>query len=434
VRHRAATLTVVALVSAVAPAVAHAEKTVDVIASGQLIATWHGDAARGCAQAGVCDVAGSTTLASDEGESEATGSGGDLLDLLSIEAARSVIRVVRGAPENPSGICLDGMRAAELAVEPRSARAGRVRLALASREFPPGAGLSAGRCAGPLPEEIAAAMPAVTVTTRSLRARHIALDFSGRRSFAAGPFSGTVTSTLKLRARVAKATADNGFTSSEDVGGGHAQRVNELELGYLATPVAGALVTEFRGGPAPGCTLLDACGLVGTYRLTAAKPLPFGLFAIAPARRGRRATLESMLGALRSRRARIFPSGSPLRVPASATVDVTRDGATACHDVRGVALPSLAGQVHGDHVTLTLLGTPSSFGVGDALRTHCPGPAHDAQRDGAFAAGSVPISQLGAPKLTVTLTPRRLNDPDYATQARGSLTLELRRTTQEVRG
>src|SRR2546423_8077281 len=321
---------------AVAPAVAHAERTVDVSVSGRLIATWHGDPARGCAQAGVCDVAGSTTLASDEGESEATGSGGDLLELLSIQAARSVVRVVRGAPENPAGICLDGMRPAELAVQPRSARAGRVRLGLASREFPPGGGLSAGRCAGPLPEEIATAMPAVTVRTRSRRARRITLDFGGRRSFAAGPFSGTVSSTLKPRARVAKATADNGLTSSEDVGGGHAQRVSELQLGYLATPVAGALVTEFRGGAAPGCTLLDACGLVGASRLTAAKPPPLGVFALAPARRGHHATLTSMLAALRSRRARIFPSGSAVRVPASATVDVTRDGAPACHDARQV--------------------------------------------------------------------------------------------------
>ena len=99
-----------------------------------------------------------------------------------------------------------------------------------------------------------------------------------------------------------------------------------------------------------------------------------------------------------------------------------------------MVLPSLTGQVHGGHVTLTLLGTQDFLGAGDPLRTHCPGPAHDGQRDGAFAAGSVPIAQLGAPKLTVTLTPRRLNDPDYATQPSGSLTLELRRTTEEVRG
>ena len=274
-------------------------------------------------------------------------------------------------------------------------------------------------------------MPAATVASRTLRSSRVNLDFGGRRPFTAGPFSGTVSSTLKLHARVHR-NRSRDTSGSTDVGGGHAQRVVELQLVYRATPVSGALVSQFHGGPAPGCALLDACGLAGTYRLTPAKPFTFGVFAIAPARRVR-PTLASMLAAVRSGRARVFPSNGAGQSTARAEVDITRDGAPACRDARTVNLPALGGHAGSKRLTL-MVGQPNFAEPDDPLRTHCPGPARDPERDGALAAGSVPLAQLGAPKLALTLTPQRVHDPDFTTTPAGSLTVELRRTTAKVRG
>jgi hypothetical protein len=140
-----------------------------------------------------------------------------------------------------------------------------------------------------------------------------------------------------------------------------------------------------------------------------------------------------MLAAVRSGRARVFPPSGAGQSTARAEVDITRDGAPACRDARTVNLPALGGHVGSKRLTL-MVGQPNFAEPDDPLRTHCPGPARDPERDGALAAGSVPLAQLGAPKLALTLTPQRVHDPDFTTTPAGSLTVELRRTTAKVRG
>src|SRR5689334_16239390 len=78
--------------------------------SGDIVLTWHGDPARGCAAAGLCDVSGSLRYAPDTaftyGDLAANGRfEPDELDLESGDP--TTVRVRRGASSGASGLCLD---------------------------------------------------------------------------------------------------------------------------------------------------------------------------------------------------------------------------------------------------------------------------------------------------------------------------------------
>lgn len=418
---------------------ASADLRVDLRTSGGMTASWHGDPARGCAAAGVCDVAGSVTLAPQAGEGETiTSSNEGLLDAVTLSVEHATARVLRGPPDHPAGACLDASATGGLSLSRGTARGGRVWVALVSFDFPSGGSLSAGRCAGPLPADLARALPFTTMSSRALRARNVTLDFHGTRPFNAGAFSGTVRSTLVLHARVSHPKRGSSFGPGRAVPSPvparpRAQRVALLRLAYRARAAPGGLTLAYRPAPDRPCDLLDACGLAATQTLTVSRSPDIELFARIPVRGKQRPTLAAALAALHGRRADVTVVAGSEDLQGSVAVDATRDGAPACRDTRTVHLPPLLGAVRARRLVLSLGGAHYSESE-DPLRTRCPGPARDADRDGALAAGSIGLARLGDPQLTLRLLPRRVGDGDFATRIDGALVLDLQRTHARVLG
>ena len=419
---------------------ARASVEADVETSGALTATWHGDPARGCAEAGVCDVSGVVSLRPPIGENSGSTSSDDVLHLLDIQDDQVTIRVLRGPLGDPAGACLDAEGTVELVPRAVSRAGATTRVKLAGEPFVFGGGLSAGRCAGPLAADLEAALPAARVPTRALRSGALTLDYTGVRTFAAGPFSGVVRSTLVMRARVSRKPSRplRGVRDREVAipvaapRRPRAVRRAELSLSYEAAPARGSLRTEYDGGPAPACETLDACGLYGIHELTfTTRRLELRLSALVPARRGRAPTLAQALAAVHAGRARASLDSSPEALPAQASVMVARDGLLACRDTRSTTLPPLVGEADGG-LELTL-GARQYGESEDPLRTRCPGPARDADRDGPLAAGRLARSQIGAAHATVRLDARPAADAGFHIQAHGSLTLKLVRTGASVR-
>src|SRR4051794_4446793 len=412
---------------------ASADQQIDLRTSGGLTATWHGDPARGCAAAGVCDVAGSVTLTPQEGEgTTVSSSNGSLVDVVTLNVENATARVLRGPADHPAGACLDAAGSSELSLGSGSAGNGRVRVALVSFDFPEGGPLSAGRCAGPLPIDLARALPVVTMSSRALRARNVTLDFRGARPFTGGAFSGTVRSTLVMHARVSHPKRESSVQSGRASPVPVRRRVAILELTYRATAASDPLTLAYGPAPARPCDLLDACGLAATETLTLTRAPGIELFARVPVRGRQRPTVASALAALHAGRAddiTLAPTSENLQ--GRLTVDATRNGAPACRDTRTVRLPTLLGDIRARHLAVSL-GAAHYAEPEDPLRTRCTGPARDADRDGALAAGRLDLARLGDPPLGLRLTPRPIGDGDFASRLDGALVVDLERTQAKV--
>jgi hypothetical protein len=343
------------------------------------------------------------------------------------------VRVVRGPPEQPAGVCLDHGGPLELSLGTGPTSRGRVQVLLIAFDSPLGGPLPASRCAGPLPSDLAPALPIATVRRSDLRRRDVKLDFSGRRPFAAGAFSGEIASTFVIRARVTH-TSTRARRGSLPVGvppPTRLRRVADLRLRYRATPRPEPLSLAFRAGGPPRCESLDACALAGTVALTMTKPVDLEIGATVPLARGRKATLAAALAGLRAGRASLFvaPRGEPA---GQAVYELTRDGAAWCHDARALELPELVAEARGKRLALGL-GGPQLAEAEDPLRSRCPGPASSPERDGALASGTIDLARLGERQLGVRLGGRAVRDPDFTVTPSGGLVLDLERTRQTVR-
>src|SRR5437763_16659477 len=140
------------------------------------------------------------------------------------------------------------------------------RAGLTIRFLDTGTSLLSTRCAGPLDRDVIAAAPQATISLgRALRSQ-TTLDLSGTRSFAAGGFAGTVSSTIRLRL-VRSSTRRLS-------GGGFPSNVRTRRIRIVAQPltivgVAGRLTASVRGtDDAVVCRQLDSCGLPGALSLT----------------------------------------------------------------------------------------------------------------------------------------------------------------------
>jgi hypothetical protein len=417
----------------VAP-VAQARISMEIRATGALTATWHGDPARGCAEAGVCNVAGSVTLPVEQGDRSSSAEGDQgVLDLMGIGTDPATVRVVRGAPGGPDGVCLDQAGPSELTFASARPAGGRVRVQVGGFDLPIGGPLSAGRCAGPLASDLAPAFPQTSVRTSALRGRHLTLDLRGRRPFTAGAFAGEVVSTLVVRAQVTRSRDRSSRRRLPvPVRPRTPRRVALLRLRYRATPAADGLTNAFHSADTARCAILDACGLSGTIALTMTRPADLDIVASVPLARGRRATVGGVLAALRAGRGGLFVEPGEDGPHGHSVTEVTRAGARACHDERALTLPGLRGEAHGDELRLGLSDAGFST-AGDPLRSRCPGPAWSGERDRALASGTVPLAQLGARRLTVRLAGRSTHDPDFVVTPSGALTLELQRAIRSVR-
>jgi hypothetical protein len=392
--------------------------------SGAVVAVWHGDPARGCSGAGVCDVSGSATYrpgfeGSLDVSRESVAFGG-------ADAAQpAVVRARAGSPDSPVA-CADILESAftPLAVDYLG---DRVQLSLEELN------LSAGRCAGPRTPDLSHALPHGSISTRLLRRAPRVLDLSSRTKFAAGPFSGEVISTVRVAIGRARAVRKSRFPGVLRAPGGQGRkRYWVLDVRYRIKGVTGALVTDFRGLPDPACRALGACGASGTstYKLTGVSGR-IDLLAGTRLRRGRHRPSER--AALATVRRGLLPVYADTRLRharASISESVTSPDGT-CADSLFAEQPYIDARSDDKAVVLLLrsfeLGT-----LGDSLRTRCAGPSQqDVLKRAALAHGSIPLPALGSKRLEVVAGSARTFTRSGYTGSRGGqlrLGLELARS------
>jgi hypothetical protein len=407
------------LAGLVAPA-AEAERSLgtQIHLFGTVVATWQGDPARGCAQAGVCSVSGSATYKPGLTAHVGLGTGGASFGG-SGAFTPAVVRV-RDAAAGEAAACADALQPIFSPISIESS-GGTIDAAFDSLE------LSSGRCAGPRTLDLEHALPRASIATARLRSRARVLDLSSRTRFAAGPFSGSVLSTVRIA--FARLRPTEGFSSSDfSIGGireGHA-RYAGVELDYRITGVSGALTTDFRGAPGAACTALGACGASGNSAYTLAgvsgDMIVFGTRRLAKGRRP-----PSYREALRALRRGDLPIDAFANLSrARATVAERFDSSSGtCSDSLFTAAPGIDLRPGGDALELRLQ-SQGALGT-DSLRTRCPGPAEqDAIGRGSIASGKIMLPTLGGKRIrVVTTSGRSFVGGGYAGSRHGQLELSM---------
>ena len=154
--------------------------------TGQVSISFHSDAGTGCAALSACAYSGTVAWAPN---------GGGVLDLVQYQLhhrphAVAFLGFGANSPgsltattvrRSSQGQCADEQ--AGLSFLPAAEHGANQTFALTGVLLPT-------RCAGPVPADLAAALPRVTIATRRLEAGHVRLDFHARRSFASHGFAG----------------------------------------------------------------------------------------------------------------------------------------------------------------------------------------------------------------------------------------------------
>ena len=348
--------------------------------SGSVVATWQGDLARGCRTAGVCNVSGSATYRPGfDGQLRV---GRNSVSFGGAEVAEPpVVRVRAGGPAAPIA-CADVL---ESFFSPLSfAYVGEeLQVTLAGLE------LSAGRCGGPRTLDLAHALPAGSIKPARLRRAPATIDLSSRSRFVAGPFSGEVISTVRMtlgRARIVKEDLAPDVLRLPDARGGRERRYWILDVQYRIAGVSGALVTDFRGLPAPACRALGACGTSGTssYALRGVSGRIDVLAGGRIARGGRRPSVRTALSRLRRGVLAAYADSRLWHARASVNQTSTSP-AGACADGLFTEPPVLDFRTKRSALVL-LLRSNDLGSLADTIRTTCPGPSQtDVLQQGSLA-------------------------------------------------
>src|SRR5262249_54299719 len=90
-------------------------------------------------------------------------------------------------------------------------------------------------------------------------------DFRARRRFGAGPFTGTLVSTLVARP---DGTDDSSTVPPPNNSGGSAKLFEYVKLRYRIAALPGGLETTFKGAASPFCVRLGSCGVSGLLAST----------------------------------------------------------------------------------------------------------------------------------------------------------------------
>jgi hypothetical protein len=399
------------------------QRQVNATVTGPLTLAWHGDAAHGCAAAGLCGVSGTVQMTFG-GASASTGGGPPQL-LANDDQA--VARVQTVAPDGSATTCTD-LVPIQFGLTVHGATAG-----LATGVGGPG-GLaeapSSGRCAGPTAGEMAALrLPA--------RPDGHGYDFSGHTSFIAGPFAVTVIS--GVRVRITSGSGGGNGSGPTIVGGStgtahpiklHTAVVEHASLTYRVIGFTGSLTTDFAGAAPPQCEALGACGINGRVVQSFATG---GAVIFAGARIARRRVGRSVaLADLRGGRMPMFDTFGAQPVRATVNEDDTQTGGVACAAASSAALSS--GQValpHRGGSELVLSDPQDGFGDGppDPFRTPCPGPATQdvlGPNGGTLATAMIDAGQLGNSHLSITFRAHGVfHSPVYTGRRSGAVTLKL---------
>lgn len=390
---------------------------------GDLVVTFHGDTAAGCAAQGVCPYSGTIVVRPRAGQ----------VSVVTYRRHRRIghfVFVGFGSPENgsttsarvtrlvagaPASTCADASGSLFPGVTPASSHGGVVTFRLLGA----GGSLLQTRCAGPLDRDLASVSPAATMSVaRMLRGRTV-LDLSGSRTFASHGFAGTIDSTLTLTlGKPHRQSTNESFPP-----GIKTHRVRTVIEQLSLVGVRGGLRATVQGTGIPiVCSLLDSCGLRGTLSLTGPlREVSAQLIATGPARRPY-ADFLAALGLSRTGRARgigVFGSVNWVQ--------------------RVRASMSQAGSVCTDTALNGGISVPLGFGGGEfggftgSWRTRCPGPLLSNAQP--FLGVPLDRSMLGHREFAIRLRGKGTSSDDgYEIDARGHLSLVLRRgrITQQI--
>ena len=236
--------------------------------AGQVTVAFHGDAATGCAAAGLCGYSGTIVFRSRSGDLsvETYRRQGRIgrLDFLSLgpglDGYTTVSEVERSVAGQPAGLCADAQPSSRGG--PSATIRGRtVTISL----LQPGGSLLSTRCAGPLDGDLAGAGPKATISLpAALRGRTV-IPLQASNPFASHGFAGTVSSTLVLT--LGKPSRPSSGASFPP--GIKTERMRIVIERLSVARLAGQLSGSVQGTPDPiVCRLLDSCGISGTLGLT----------------------------------------------------------------------------------------------------------------------------------------------------------------------
>jgi hypothetical protein len=389
---------------------------VPIHARGQVVVSFHGDAAAGCSTYGLCPYSGTIVVRPRAGElfvatyrlhgrirhlAAATFDPGE-------SQSTTAARVDRSVVGQPGGVCAD-TAANAFGEVPTSVHGRSLRIGL----FAPGGQTLSTRCAGPLDGDLAGAGPSITVPLQRAAHGRTTLDLTGTRAFASHGFAGTVTSTLVLA--LGRPESNQSQSAPPPAIKTRRQRIVTERLTLIH--VSGQLTATVQGSSVPvPCRLLDSCGLTGTLSFGGVAHGFTGVISVTgPASRPYRDFLAALglgRGQPRGLTGDLFANWALGPV----TESVSQSG--TCTDSSGAAQMFLAMPARG-----TVLRGSAGWG---GARTRCPGPSTANQNP--VLSAVLARSALGRRELTITLRPAgSLVDDGYTASLRGHLTLTLRR-------
>jgi hypothetical protein len=408
--------------------------TAGLTSTGAVSVTWHGERALGCAAAGLCGYRGSvSTQPGTDGELVLTLGRHGVVDAFGFldQQAPSVVRVQRRETSGSTEACVDALPPGEVDVIAQPPRNGATRIGLA------GAGLDAGRCAGPDLTNALLRIPERRLSLARLRRGATTIDLSARLPLRSGPFSGLLVSTVRLHVgRMQRATDIIDEQAPGPSRGRRFARVVNLHAVYRVTGMAGKLAASFDGLAAPACSGVDACGLSGVANwaiLSSGGTVVIDARALA---RGSDHGLRGLLAAVKRRGSRGFvASGADLRHEAGiTTASVDRSGGESCHDSRS-ALPPYVSMPTTRTGTRVELGEPDVYpGSPNLLRTGCPGPTQAAVVGRhVIASGWLPLAAVARRRIDLPLgAGGRFDDGAYRGVWRSRFDLRLRRVEERL--
>ena len=417
-----------------APAAALADAPL--VTGGALVYSWHGDPARGCARIGVCGIEGSLVVRPQQSalliQPNHTPSG-----FIEFDTSSAIARV-RRTEAGSSGDCV------ETTVWPNAdsqglgitwqRRGAQATLSLAQQDGP-----VAGHCAGPLWEGLPARLVGRRLPGRALR-----FSFPASLVFSAGPYTGTLISTLGFRPD----TSGDSSSGSQSGGGApptHSVLDERVALTYRFAEPAATLHASLLGERDPFCATLDACGTSGGVSVSVDES--DGTFMLLADRIvGHRVGRAGALADFRARKLLLnIPPG--MGGSSSSTETLARPGGATCTDTRDTGQiaslwlgspfdpPSFVIGPNGPVQPTGPLLQPRTFTVlmalddpGDALRTACAGPngTDVFGTNGVLARGVIDVRQLLARHLRVDLRPpASFSAPSYSGSISGSITLTM---------
>lgn len=412
VRRVAVVFVAAALGAGAAAAPAAADQTLE--ATGSITYTWQGDPSLGCAAVGVCDVQGALIV-------EVQGS----VDLQQLRhqsilnfntGTAPTVRVLTGTGPSASE-CVDAPpNQGGVTVFVRSSAGG-----LVGTITPP---LSSGRCAGPLVSDL----QGVGLSVRRSAGKHPSFDLRTDTTFVAGPFVGTLVSTVTTRP--APSFGSNTSSSSGSFSSpGPAPRklfIEHVRLRYQVSGLSEPLTVSFAGENDPFCVVLGSCGVSGDVGLSA--PAFSGTLVLRASRLvARRRSAAQAIADLKQGRMRLF-GGLSSGIETSESFDPP-DGSPCQDSAPNTGVLTVGDLPPGRGTSVELAESDTNV---DLLRTHCPGPSSADVFGGSgflpVARSAASVAQFLAPKTTLTLgDPGDFTGAGYTGSRSGAIGFSLTR-------